>query len=180
MDRLEDARRRVRMVVLDVDGVLTDGHITFVAEPGRDPIEVKSFHVRDGLAVKWAGRVGLITGILTARSSPAVERRAREMDVAHLAMGVESKLPRLRALAADAGIPLDAVAYVGDDLADLGPLSSVGLPIAVADAAPEVREAALWVTERGGGAGAVREAIEGILRAQGRWHTVVDAHRGDA
>lgn len=167
------------MLALDVDGVLTDGRITFAVDAESEPREVKSFHVRDGLAVKWAGRMGITTAIITARRSTAVERRAREMEVRHLIMGSEAKLPALERLCELEGIALREVAYVGDDLPDLGPMGVAGLSIAVADAASEVREAAAYVTRCAGGAGAVREVVEMILGAQGKWQAVVRANRGE-
>lgn len=170
---------RVRMLVLDVDGVLTDGRISFVGATCEDPQEIKSFHVRDGLAVKWAGRMGIVTAIITARRSSGVERRAREMEVRHLTMGAEAKLSALYRLSEQEGIPLQDIAYVGDDLPDLGPMAAVGLPIAVADAAAEVKAAAAYVTERVGGDGAVREIVELLLEAQGKWRDVVEGNRGE-
>lgn len=167
---------RIRMLVLDVDGVLTDGRIAFWGGPTGEPLEGKSFHAHDGLALKWAGRMGIITAIVTARQSSAVERRAREMEIGHLIMGCEAKLTALEQLSALEAVPLSEFAYVGDDLPDLAPMAVVGWPVAVADAAREVRRAAAHVTERPGGAGAVREVVELILTAQGKWLEVVEAH----
>ncbi len=180
--RLENARRAVRMVVMDVDGVLTDGSIVLIPGGGPDgaqAVESKSFNVKDGLAIRWAARLGLVTAILTSRASPAVARRAEELAIAHVITGAPAKAPAFLTLCETAGVAPEEAAYLGDDLPDLGPMALCGLAIAVADAAPEVREAALWVTEAPGGRGAVREALEGILRTQGLWQRVVDSFRAE-
>jgi 3-deoxy-D-manno-octulosonate 8-phosphate phosphatase (KDO 8-P phosphatase) len=174
---LENACRAVRMVVMDVDGVLTDGAIALVPTYGPDGpavAEAKVFDVKDGLAIHWAARMGIATAFLTSRASPAVVRRAEELSVTHLITGARAKAPAFLELCRSTATPPEHVAYLGDDLPDLGPMGLAGLPIAPADAAPEVRAAARWVTAARGGHGAAREAIEGILRAQGLWGRVVE------
>jgi 3-deoxy-D-manno-octulosonate 8-phosphate phosphatase (KDO 8-P phosphatase) len=158
--------RRVRLVVLDVDGVLTDGRLWI--GPGGE--EWKSFHVHDGLAITRALRAGLPVAVISSRSSLAVARRCDDLGVREVHQGVADKVVVYEALRARLGCPASDVAAMGDDLADLPVLARVGLPLAPADAPLEVRRAARWVTGRPGGVGAVREAIEAILRAQGRWH----------
>jgi 3-deoxy-D-manno-octulosonate 8-phosphate phosphatase (KDO 8-P phosphatase) len=157
--------RRVRLVVLDVDGVLTDGRL-WVGPAGE---EWKSFHVHDGLAIVRAVRGGLTVAVVSSRSSAAVARRCAELGVLEVHQGVADKVEVYDALRARLGCRDADAAAMGDDLADLPLLARVGLPVAPADAAPEVRRTARWVTGRPGGAGAVREALEAILRAQDRW-----------
>ena len=162
------AARTIRLVIFDVDGVLTDGRLHYRDDGG----EYKSFHVRDGLGIKLLQRAGIQAGIITGRRSPGVERRAAELGIEHLLQGREDKLEALRELLA-ASFPqwvddLSAVAYMGDDLPDLPAMLAVGLGMTVADAAPAVAARADWRASLPGGAGAAREAAEFILRAQGR------------
>jgi len=178
-DAQREAFARVRLIAMDVDGVLTNGDITFVPVPGDAEgavVELKSFGVRDGLAIKWASRVGLKTAILTARESPAVARRARELEVAHVLTGCGHKGEAVRSLAATAGVELSEIAYIGDDLPDLPAMRLVGLPVAPQDAARDVVLEAKVVTSARGGEGAVRELIEMILREQGLWEQVLEDH----
>jgi 3-deoxy-D-manno-octulosonate 8-phosphate phosphatase (KDO 8-P phosphatase) len=157
--------RRVRLVVLDVDGVLTDGRL-WLGPAGE---EWKSFHVHDGLAVARAVEAGLTVTVVSSRVSPAVARRCADLGLTEVHQGIADKLGVYDALCARHAVADAAVAAMGDDLADLPVLRKAGLAIAPADAVPEVRRACRWVTRHAGGAGAVREALEGILRAQGRW-----------
>lgn len=158
----------IKLVVFDVDGVLTDGRLHY----GADGVEYKSFNVRDGLGIKLLRRAGIQVGIITARNSPIVARRAGELELDYLLQGREDKLVALRELVAKAfpawGGDLGAVAYMGDDLPDLPAILAVGLGMTVADAASAVAARAPWRASLPGGAGAAREAAEFILRAQGR------------
>ncbi|MCB9846204.1 MAG: HAD hydrolase family protein [Phycisphaeraceae bacterium] len=155
--------RRVRLLVLDVDGVLTDGSI-YLDDQGN---ETKRFNVRDGLAIKVWQEAGLGIAIATARSGTAVRHRMRELGVATLIQGSMNKREALRSIEQRTGVPLNEMAYMGDDWPDLAPMAAVGYAMAVADAAPEVRNAAAWCSTRPGGRGAVREAIEHLLEARG-------------
>jgi 3-deoxy-D-manno-octulosonate 8-phosphate phosphatase (KDO 8-P phosphatase) len=166
---LHEKASRIRLVLLDVDGVLTDGVVLMHA----DGSESKGFHIRDGAAIVWAQRVGLSVGLLSARSSGATAHRAAQLAVRIVAQGVSSKLGAYEDIVRDARLSDDAVAYMGDDLLDLPVLGRVGLSAAPADAAPEVRERVDWVSTSGGGRGAVREMIELVLRAQQRWDDVL-------
>jgi 3-deoxy-D-manno-octulosonate 8-phosphate phosphatase (KDO 8-P phosphatase) len=161
-----DARvRRLRLLLFDVDGVLTDGRILMHG----DGSESKQFHIRDGTGLVWARRVGLLTGVLSARSSLATTERARQLGVPIVLQGVDDKLAAYRDLLIQHEIADDQVAFMGDDVMDLPVLGRVGLACAPADAVPEVRERVHWVSEAAGGAGAVRELIDLVLRVQGHW-----------
>ncbi|GAB4364061.1 MAG: HAD hydrolase family protein [Deltaproteobacteria bacterium] len=156
---------KVRLLLLDVDGVLSDGGITFDGE-GR---ETKRFHVRDGHGIRMMQRVGLEVGILSGRHSGAVEVRAAELGISLVRQGAHDKVAVWKEILAERGIPAEDTAYVGDDLVDLPLLRQVGFSASVADAEEPVRAAADYVASRPGGQGAVREIIEFILRAGGRW-----------
>jgi 3-deoxy-D-manno-octulosonate 8-phosphate phosphatase (KDO 8-P phosphatase) len=165
---------RVRLLLLDVDGVLTDGTITISADGG----EAKRFDIKDGAAIVWAQRLGLKVALLSARPSPVTTRRAAELRIRIVIetsdpkiTAYEQLLRRLKATDTD-------VAYMGDDLLDLPVLRRAGLALAPADAVAEVRRHAHHVTSAAGGRGAVREAVELILKAQGRWQPFVDEWTG--
>ena len=160
---------RVRLILLDVDGVLTDGSVIMHA----DGSESKEFHIRDGAAIVWAIQSGLPVGLLSARTSLATSQRAAQLGIRIVSQGISSKVTEFARIAAEQGLAEDEVAYMGDDLLDLGVLARVGLAAAPADGAPEVRAAAHWTSTLGGGRGAVREFIEVILRAQARWDGIV-------
>ena len=155
----------IKLLIFDVDGVLTDGAI-YVNDLG---IETKRFNVRDGFAIKAAPTLGLKIGVLTGRSTPAVTLRMAELDVDLVLQGSHQKADGLRDLCRKAAVTPHETAYVGDDLIDLPAMGCCGYPIAVADACPQVLAAARYVTRAAGGSGAGREAIEHILERQGRW-----------
>ena len=162
-----DARaKKVRLMVLDVDGVLTDGRVTYL--PGG--VEAKTFHVRDGLGVQLLLATGCRVALISGRESEPVTRRARELGISPALQGVDDKEAAFQAILRQVDASDDTTAYVGDDLPDLPIMERVGLAIAVADAAPEVRSQAHVVLRTGGGQGAVREACELILRAKGAWN----------
>jgi 3-deoxy-D-manno-octulosonate 8-phosphate phosphatase (KDO 8-P phosphatase) len=160
---------RVELLVLDVDGVLTDGRIVYTAEG----VEIKSFHVRDGSALAVWQAVGKQVAVVTGRTSKVVDFRAQELGIRHVRHGAGDKAAAFRELLAATGLGPEQAAAVGDDLPDLPVLRAAGLAVAVADACPEVRAAAHWVTATPGGRGAVREAVELILKHQGRWDVIV-------
>lgn len=164
---LIDRCRRIEMLVLDVDGVLTDGSISYTDQGA----EIKTFHVRDGSGLKLWTKIGKKAGIITGRRSAIVERRAQELGIAPVIQGADDKHAALARMLAEVGLALDQICCVGDDLPDLPILRACGLAVAVADACDEAREAADYVTRIPGGRGAVREVIELILRAQGSWQT---------
>ena len=161
--------RKVRVLLLDVDGVLTDGHVYLQSMPDGTAVECKAFHSQDGAGLKMARDAGVRTGVISGRRSPAVERRAQETGMEFVYQGYAKKIEAYEAILREAGVQDSQVAYVGDDLPDLPVMARVGLPIAVANAVPEVQRASDYVTQRGGGEAAAREVIELILKAQGKW-----------
>lgn len=170
-ENLERARR-VRLVLLDADGVLTDGRI-FVGRGGGD---ARAFDVRDGHGIRLGQQAGLTFGILSGRSSAAVAERAAELGIDEVHQGLADKAARLGEILERLHVPPQAVCFMGDDLNDVPVLRRVGLAAAPADAVPEVRAVAHLVTERGGGRGAVRELVEILLHASGRWESLVASY----
>ena len=162
----------IRLLALDVDGTLTDGTIGY-DDTGR---ETKNSSIHDGLGVVLARFVGLETAWITGRTSPLVERRARELGVKHLFQGVRDKTAILADLAVRNGLAIENIAYMGDDLNDLPALRIAGAALAPANAASEVLSAAHYVTPRSGGHGAVRDAITAILRARGDYDIALGAY----
>ena len=168
--------RGIRLVVLDVDGVLTDGGI-YLGDVQGGPMEIKRYDIQDGLGIKMLQQAGILVAIITGRESVSVELRARELQVDECVQDRHArKLPALRALVDRHGIHMRDVAFVGDDLPDLGVLRVVGLPVAVGNAVREVREASMVQLTRHGGRGAVREFVELLLRARGDWSDLVEAY----
>lgn len=155
---------QVKLLALDVDGVLTDGGL-YYTESGE---ELKKFNVKDGLGIKRVMQQGIEVAILTAGSSLATLHRAQRLGITHVFVGVENKLTVLEGLCRQLGFSLEQVAYVGDDLIDLAAMGAVGCPLTVADAMPDNQAAALYITQRGGGEGAVREICDLLLLAQAR------------
>ena len=161
--------QQVQLILSDVDGVLTDGGIEF----DNQGIETKKFHVRDGLGIKVWKQSGLHFGIITSRSSHIVKLRMAELGVDIVRQGSGDKLPVAIKIMEELEIEAQKVCYVGDDLTDLRLMQHVGLAIAVADAAAEVRNAAHLTTKAAGGNGAIRELVETILKSQNRWTEIV-------
>lgn len=167
-------------MILDVDGVMTDGGIYVGTLGDGSPFEFKRFEITDGLGVAMLKRAGIDVAILTGRRSDAVRGRASELGITEVAQDAEGrKLPAAEAILRRREVSWSEVACLSDDLADLPILRRVGLPIAVANAVPEVRAAARWRTERPGGQGAVREFAEALLKARGEWHTLVEQYLGE-
>ncbi|MFW6067631.1 MAG: KdsC family phosphatase [Myxococcota bacterium] len=153
----------IRMLVLDVDGVMTDGTLWY--GPGGE--HLKPFHVRDGFGIKLLRHAGIEVAVLSGRRSPPLERRLADLGIARAILGRDDKLPALGELLAAVGVPEAEVAHVGDDVLDLPVMRRVGLGITVSDAHARVRGEADWITEAPGGGGAVREVAEGLLDARG-------------
>lgn len=160
-----DLAAPIRCLLSDVDGVMTDGRIIYDSAG----VETKQFHVRDGLGVKVWMRCGLAFGIVSARNSPMVMARSKELGVEHILQGFEDKLPAVIQLLDRLQIEPSSVCYIGDDLQDIPVMRYVGLAVAPADAAVDARIAARWVLNSNGGMGTLRELIERLLRAKQRW-----------
>ena len=170
--RFTELCRRVEIILSDVDGVLTDGGIWY----DNQGVELKQFHIRDGLGIKLWQRAGFRFGVLTARSSHIVKLRASELAVDFVRQGFEEKLPVTMEILRELQLAPENACFIGDDLTDLPVMRHVGLGVAVADAASEVRSAAGYVTRLPGGRGAVREVVETILKAKGRWEDVIQRY----
>lgn len=170
--RFTELCRRVELILSDVDGVLTDGGIWY----DNQGVELKQFHIRDGLGIKLWQRAGFRFGVLTARSSHIVKLRACELAVDFVRQGFEEKLPVTMEILKELQLAPENACFIGDDLTDLPVMRHVGLGVAVADAASEVRSAAGFVTRLPGGRGAVREVVETILKAKGRWEDVIQRY----
>lgn len=171
---LEPDIRRIRALILDVDGVLTDGRIGYGSQEG----EIKFFDVKDGQGLALLRRAGLKAGILSGRASAANRQRAAELSLDFLYEGEKDKLAGFERLLREQALGSEECLYVGDDLVDLPVMRRAGLAAAVADAVPEVREAAHWVTEAPGGRGAVRELVTRLLKLQGKWDAVTACYGG--
>jgi 3-deoxy-D-manno-octulosonate 8-phosphate phosphatase (KDO 8-P phosphatase) len=163
----------LQLIVFDCDGVLTDGSI-YVDDHGH---ETKRFYVRDGFAMKIASTLGLKVAVMTGRGSRSVAMRMNELGIEHYMQKVSDKGKALESLCAKIGITPKEAAFVGDDLIDMPAMVRCGLPIAVADAAPEVRDIAQYITNAKGGQGAAREAVEHILKGQGKWAKFVEKYK---
>ncbi len=164
---------RIRLVLMDVDGVLTDGKYFHVPNPQGGLFEVKMFDSQDGIALQWLHREGIRTGLISGRDAESTRERARTSHMAYCYMGNTEKLPIFQEILADSGLAPEEIAYIGDDLTDAILMKRVGLAVAVANAVPEVKAMAHYVTAAPGGSGAVREATELILEAQGRWERIL-------
>ncbi len=168
MDELVELERRaarLKLVLMDCDGVLTDGRIMLVDEDD----EQKNFHTRDGHGLVLLHRAGLRSGIISGRTSRAVERRARDLGITYVRQGTWNKLTDFAEVLSEAGVIALETAYIGDDVTDIPLMRRCGFAVAVADATEETRAAAHYITRLPGGFGAVREVCELILKAQGRW-----------
>ncbi|MCC7184644.1 MAG: HAD hydrolase family protein [Acidobacteria bacterium] len=171
-DQLEARARNIRLVLLDVDGVLTDGTVAIAASGD----EWKAFSIRDGAAIVWAKRSGLEIGLLSGRASEATTRRAKELNITLVLQGEADKRAAYMHLVTTLGLKDDQVAYMGDDLIDLPVLRRVGLAAAPRDACEDVRTRVHYVTDSYAGHGAVREFLELILRGRGRWDALLRSH----
>jgi 3-deoxy-D-manno-octulosonate 8-phosphate phosphatase (KDO 8-P phosphatase) len=164
---------KVKMLLMDVDGVLTDGRLFHFPDAAGNMVETKGFDSQDGIGLQWMHKYGIPTGVISGRVSPATTERARQAKMLYVYQGHTEKIPILQEILADSKIAPDEVAYIGDDLTDVVIMHRVGLGIATANARAEVKREAHYVTSAVGGSGAVREVIELILKAQGKWDEVL-------
>ena len=171
MDTRERAKK-ISLLILDVDGVLTDGQLLF-SDQGE---AMKVFHTQDGLGISAANQVGLRTAIITGRETEMVRRRGAELNIADVYQGAKDKIKAYNELLHKYSLQPDQVAYLGDDINDLAVMTRVGLACAVANAVADVKKRAHFITTRQGGRGAVREVIELILRSQGKWDNIVETY----
>ncbi|HLH44527.1 MAG TPA: HAD hydrolase family protein [Bryobacteraceae bacterium] len=164
---------RVRLFLMDVDGVLTDGRLFYLPQPEGEGVETKAFDSQDGIALQWLAWFGIQTGVISGRVSPAAEERARQVGMKYVYQGYIEKIPILEQIKASSGIALDQMAYMGDDLTDAIVMPRVGLALAPANARSEVKRIANYVTAASGGRGAVREVCELLLKAHGHWEELL-------
>ena len=176
---LEQRAGRVRLLLMDCDGVLTNGGLINV--PGADGkmVETKVFDSQDGIALQWLNWHGVQTGVISGRVSPATKERARQVKMTYVYQGHIEKIPILEEIAQKSGILLDETAYIGDDLTDVVCMRRVGLGIATANAREEVKRAAHYVTAASGGSGAVREVCELLLKSQNRWVDILRKYEAE-
>ncbi len=173
MDEITRLAAGVKLLLMDVDGVLTDGKLYNLPDPAGGIFETKGFDSQDGIALQWLHWKGIATGLISGRVSPATEARARQCHFAHIYQGHIEKIPILEEILAKSGVTPEQVAYVGDDLTDVVVMRRVGFAIATANARPEVKQCAHYVTAAPGGNGALRETAELILKAQGYWEDLL-------
>ncbi|MGB0124715.1 MAG: HAD hydrolase family protein [Silvibacterium sp.] len=171
---LQSRARKIKLLLMDVDGTLTDGGVCLISTPGADGYaEMKVFNAKDGAGIKLAGIMGIRTGFITGRKSQAVQQRADELSVDYVYLGQETKMAAYEECMKKAGVTEDEIAYLGDDLPDMPVARRSGLAVAVADAAPELKAICHYTTQAGGGKGAAREVVELILKSQRRWEEAV-------
>ncbi|MGB2590629.1 MAG: HAD hydrolase family protein [Candidatus Acidiferrum sp.] len=171
---LKKRAAQIQILLMDVDGTMTDGSVTLLSQPDGTALEIKTFDAHDGQGLTLANSAGIRTGVITGRESPALLRRAHEMKMEFIYQKQPTKIPALEEILKKTGVPESAVAFVGDDLPDLPVLRRVGLAIAVGDAVLEVKLAAHYVTKATAGKGAIREAVELILKSKGIWIEMIE------
>lgn len=169
--------RKIRLVLTDVDGVMTDGTIYHFVDTAGELVEFKGIHAQDSIGMAWLAESGLVTGVISGRISKGTEARLKNLKVKHIYQHRLDKAAVLAEIMKAEGLDDDAVAYVGDDLPDLAVMSKVGLSVAPANSRPEVLAAAHWITKARGGDGAFREIAELILKAQGLWAPILARYR---
>lgn len=167
---------KIRLLLMDVDGVMTDGKLYNVPDGQGGVVETKGFDTQDGIALQWLSWKGIRTGVISGRVSPATEARCRQCHFTYIYQGHIEKIPILEEILAKAGVSPHEVAFIGDDLTDVVIFRRVGVAIAVANARPEVKRCAHYVTAAEGGKGAVREVCELLLKAQGHWDWLLEKY----
>lgn len=174
---LKKRAAQIKVLLMDVDGTMTDGGVILLSQPDGTAIEIKTFDAHDGQGLTLANTAGIRTGCITGRESPALLRRANEMKMEFIYMKQPTKIPAYEEILRKAGVPESAVAYVGDDLPDIPVMRRVGLAVAVGDAVLEVKKAAHFTTKSVAGHGAIRDAVELILKSKGIWEEMIDKAR---
>jgi 3-deoxy-D-manno-octulosonate 8-phosphate phosphatase (KDO 8-P phosphatase) len=175
--QLKKRAKQIKVLLMDVDGTITQGGVTLLSMADGSAMEIKTFDAHDGQGLTLARTAGIRTGVITGRESAALRRRCKEMNIEFVYEKQPQKIPAYEEILAKAGVPESAVAYLGDDLPDLTVMRRVGLAVAVGDAAPEVKRAAHYTTAAIGGKGALRELVEIILKSQGIWEVMIDKAR---
>jgi 3-deoxy-D-manno-octulosonate 8-phosphate phosphatase (KDO 8-P phosphatase) len=174
---LKKRAAQIKVLLMDVDGTMTDGSVTLLSQADGTALEIKTFDAHDGQGLTLAHTAGLRTGCITGRESAALLRRAQEMKMEFVYMKQPLKMPAYEDILRIAGVSDSAVAFIGDDLPDIPLMRRAGLAVAVGDAVPEVKDAAHYTTKAVAGRGAVREAVELILKSKGLWKTLIDKAR---
>lgn len=174
---LKKRAAQIKVLLMDVDGTMTDGGVTLLSQADGTALEIKTFDAHDGQGLTLAHTAGLRTGCVTGRESAALLRRAQEMKMEFIYMKQPLKMPAYEDILRVAGVSDSAVAYIGDDLPDIPLMRRAGLAVAVGDAVPEVKDAAHYTTKAVAGRGAVREAVELILKSKGLWQSMIDKAR---
>jgi 3-deoxy-D-manno-octulosonate 8-phosphate phosphatase (KDO 8-P phosphatase) len=174
---LKKRAAQIKLLLMDVDGTMTDGSVTLLSQADGSALEIKTFDAHDGQGLTLAHTAGLRTGCITGRESAALLRRAQEMKIEFVYMKQPVKMPAYEDILRITGVPDSAVAYIGDDLPDIPLMHRAGLAVAVGDAVPEVKAAAHYTTKAVAGRGAVREAVELILKSKGLWEAMIDKAR---
>jgi 3-deoxy-D-manno-octulosonate 8-phosphate phosphatase (KDO 8-P phosphatase) len=174
---LKKRAKKIKVVLMDVDGTMTDGSVTLLSQLDGTALEIKTFDAHDGQGLMLAQAAGLRTGCITGRESPALLRRAREMKMEFIYMKRAVKIPAYEEILQKAEVTDAEVAFIGDDLPDIPLLRRAGLAVAVGDAVPEVKAVAHYTTKALAGHGAIREAVEVIMKSQGIWHAMVEKAR---
>lgn len=173
METVTSLAAGIELLLMDVDGVLTDGRLYNVPDASGAMVETKGFDSQDGIALQWMRWNNIRTGLISGRVSPATDERARQCKFSYVYQGHIEKIPILEEILADSSIDRQRVAYVGDDLTDIVVMRRVGLAIATGNARPEVKSVAHYVTQAVGGSGAIREVCELILRSKGLWDALL-------
>jgi len=174
---LKKRAAQIKLLLMDVDGTMTDGGVLLLSQPDGSALEIKKFDAHDGQGLTLAHPAGIRTGCITGRESPALLRRAHEMKMDYIYMKIPLKMPAYEEILAKAGVKDAEVAFVGDDLPDIPILKRVGLAVAVGDAVADVKKIAHYTTKARAGKGAIREAIELILKSKGIWDELIDKAR---
>jgi len=174
---LKKRAAQIQIVLMDVDGTITDGSVTLLSQPDGSALEIKTFDAHDGQGMTLGKTAGLRLGVITGRESAALRRRMKEMGIEFVYEKQPHKIAAFEEVLVKAGVPASAVAFLGDDLPDIPVMKLAGLAVAVGNAAPEVKEIAHYTTIRPGGRGAARELIELILKSKGVWEQMIDKAR---